>query len=475
MRVLLVEDEDPSVTNALAMLDRAAPGSLVHIARSRDSAIKALEAECFDVVLCDIRIPPSDGSLGVAEDHGLAVHAFARTQHPGTPLIFLTAFATSKSTRASLSAGPAVEMFGKYEFPLVQLAEKGDPRESEELVREIAEGLAGLDELCSVSFPPGEEPDEMLLRATRMYAQRLDAVSARLEFLRGLSGASVARVWYEERAGGRPAVLAKVLDRVNALEELERYNRFVPNRLAPGMFAPSIPPILFGLRDRAALFFTLADPASRSLFQVLADDPGSSGAVVGSLRAGLRPWEPGAEGERWSLEALRAERITEERLSDSRLDACRRDIEALLSSESVSVKMPSAVVHGDLHCENVLVDSSGRPVLIDFGDVGRGPAALDPITLELSVVFHTLSPVPATDWLDPDLARAWGDLDRYAGASPFPVFIRACREWAMEAAGLDGVHAVAYAHAMRQLKYKDVPPELAVGIAAGAQARLTGA
>ena len=49
-------------------------------------------------------------------------------------------------------------------------------------------------------------------------------------------------------------------------------------------------------------------------------------------------------------------------------------------------------VHGDLHGANVLARKDGECVIIDFGDVGDGPASLDPITLELSLLFHTSRP-----------------------------------------------------------------------------------
>lgn len=469
MRILLVEDEDTSVASALAMLDRAAPGSVVHVARSRDAAIEALHAHNFDLVICDIRIPPSDGSLGIEEEHGLAVHAHARDLHPGTPLIFLTAFATSKNTRTALSAGPTAEMFGELDFPVVQLADKDDPGESENLVRRMANGLSELNARCSVSIPPGAMVDDMLIRCTQVYARRIGAISAEIDPLRGLSGASVARVTFTEPGGGKPAVLAKVLQREEALEELERYNRFVPNRLAPGVFAPAITPATFGLQDRAALFFTLADPESRSLFQSLSDDAGPTSTLIERLRASLRPWEVRSGIEQRSLVELRNERITDAQLSNSRLDSSRAEIDLLLSREGISVPVPMAVAHGDLHGENVLVDSSGRPVMIDFGDAGIGPAPLDPVTLELSLIFHASSPVPAKEWLDVELARNWIDVDRFAAASPFPEFIHACRNWALEASCPAAVYAVSYAHAMRQLKYKDVRPELAVAIARSAQ------
>lgn len=52
--------------------------------------------------------------------------------------------------------------------------------------------------------------------------------------------------------------------------------------------------------------------------------------------------------------------------------------------------MPGCIVHGDLHCDNVLVDKDGRPLLIDYLTVNAGPRALDFATLESSIRLYSL-------------------------------------------------------------------------------------
>jgi Ser/Thr protein kinase RdoA (MazF antagonist) len=47
-----------------------------------------------------------------------------------------------------------------------------------------------------------------------------------------------------------------------------------------------------------------------------------------------------------------------------------------------------ACVHGDLHGSTALVSASGSAVVVDYGDVAEGPASLDPVTLELSLILH---------------------------------------------------------------------------------------
>jgi Ser/Thr protein kinase RdoA (MazF antagonist) len=85
-------------------------------------------------------------------------------------------------------------------------------------------------------------------------------------------------------------------------------------------------------------------------------------------------------------------------------------------------------VHGNLHGGNILVNGDGVPVLIDYGDVKEGPAAIDPITLELSVLFHPDRPKNVT-WPSAEQARAWADIPAYTQQRPFAEFIKACRAW----------------------------------------------
>jgi len=61
------------------------------------------------------------------------------------------------------------------------------------------------------------------------------------------------------------------------------------------------------------------------------------------------------------------------------------------SVESTVVQARICVQHGDLHGLNVLVGAMNAPLLIDFAEVRHGPAATDPVILELSAIFHLVS------------------------------------------------------------------------------------
>ncbi|WP_165421373.1 Ku protein [Bradyrhizobium sp. Leo170] len=112
--------------------------------------------------------------------------------------------------------------------------------------------------------------------------------------------------------------------------------------------------------------------------------------------------------------------------------------------------------HGDLHCANIVFDQRGGAMLIDFGDAGLSFASVDPVTLELSTIFHLQAARLPQGWPSEALLGQWGTLDAYIAGCAFPAFIQACREWALAVAGSpQEVWAVAYAYALRQLKYGD--------------------
>jgi hypothetical protein len=106
-------------------------------------------------------------------------------------------------------------------------------------------------------------------------------------------------------------------------------------------------------------------------------------------------------------------------------------------------------------------------VLIDYGDVGNGPASLDAITLELCLLFHPQR-IDMGGWPTLEQAKQWGSLDAYLDGCPAAEFTRECRAWATRvAAGQREIAASAYAYLFRQLKYADTNKVLALALLAG--------
>jgi DNA-binding NarL/FixJ family response regulator len=100
IRVVLADDSY-LVREALAHVLAAADGiELLETCGDSDSLLRAVEAERPDVVVTDIRMPPSDS------DEGLRVAATLRETHPDIGVVILSQFAEPRYGLALLEGGP---------------------------------------------------------------------------------------------------------------------------------------------------------------------------------------------------------------------------------------------------------------------------------------------------------------------------------------------------------------------------------
>jgi len=79
--------------------------------------------------------------------------------------------------------------------------------------------------------------------------------------------------------------------------------------------------------------------------------------------------------------------------------------------------------HGDFHPGNVLVGRDYTPTLIDFGRVGRAPASLDPLTLELSLLFHPDFRTFLGNWPTKDSLEHWSNVKQYVADCPCGIVV----------------------------------------------------
>ena len=246
-------------------------------------------------------------------------------------------------------------------------------------------------------------------------------------------------------------------------KERENYRRYVNPLLKMGHYPALGRDIEAGIGKREALFYQLADGYAKSLFDVLEVSESDAIAVVDVLRGILAPWAEVREKKLLLVGDLRAQRI-----DDSVFQPYRDSLGETDMFEATEQEMTTSCQHGDLHGFNVLCNDSGGAVLIDFGNVGPAPSCIDPILLELSVLFHKDSPLRRNPWPTNEQAEAWFNLEEYLLGCPVPQFIKKCREWASETDGATDLPPVVYAEAVRQLKYEDTNHERALGIARAA-------
>ncbi len=466
MRVLFVEDEEHWLEEVSAELVSLDSSFRVVPARSSASAVALIEdeGEEFDLIICDLRIPPSDGGLAIDETQGLFVQARAREIRPGVPCMFLTGYATAKNIRESLSLGENKDIFGTREnFPMVVQFSKEELPEAIAWTREF---VANRDELSRIVV---DREAKMLIPAhvelgLQVFARRNDGSVIHIQPLGGgLSGAQTYRATVKSRTGVRALVFAKFDSRSAILREIEQYNRCLPTLLGPTTFASHADEITAGLGSRGAVFYQLVTGFDRSLFNLIADDDAAAGAAVAKLHQKVEPWLNTKENSSVRIRDFRREVVPDSVLVDYQVELGDRDDGAF---EGSGATVSTCYQHGDLHGANILVDSLGEPLMIDFGNLGAAPACLDPIVLELSLLFHPQGRGAIGDWATAETAEHWFDVERWAAASPVPEFVRACRSWASGAAASDlELLCVAYREALRQLKYADTRKDLAIAIA----------
>jgi len=461
IRLLLVEDEDVAIENFEHTLELVKIPTELMIVRSRDSAISHLHQECFDLIVCDLSIPSEDGALDGVVSHGSQVHAAARDALPGVPAIFLTGFPGDRSVPEALSRGPVGDFYGQPNLPLVKLIVKGDTKSLLDCLHLYLRGLYGLQERV-VESADGFTDDSMLLRASQHLMAKFHADHARLTSYGGASGAQVGKLDVTLPGGFTRTLVVKVQSGERVRREQTAFEEHVASRLSSAYYAPAVTPQYFGLRREAANCYAVAS-GGINLFELLREDPLAAADVVRLISKEHTPWT--------SEQLIRASNVGDLRRAKVRkveVDDLIAERPVLANLEARVIELSECTCHGDLHGANVIVRDSGQPQLIDFGDVCVGPSALDPLTLELSVLFNSSGPSHGIE--EPTGLRLgnWCDLDAYCSDSEFAPFIRACREWAYRMGDEQTVLVTAYVHAMRQLKYDDIPRRVALEIAEAA-------
>ena len=469
MRVLIVEDDNDMATGLNEELSSAEPRIDTVIVRSRTTGIEALRNDEFDFIICDLRLPPQDGGVDIAEAHGLAVHSEARTVCPGTPCLFFTGFATSPDIFEQLSSGGTQDILGTGEsYGMTRLLTKDKFLDCVERLESLNAELSTLDTIKVDVSGRKSSLDHIEERALRLLARQLQGTSIEAISLGGQSGAQALRTSVKDYNGRTVAsFFAKVGLQNKMQEERQNYYQYVSPLLGMGNYPALVREIEAGIGKRKALFYQLADEYTKSLFDILKVSESSAVALVETLRDILAPWKGLSEKRAFRIRDLRTQRI-----DDSVFLPYRDALGSTEGFEEIEREMSTSCQHGDLHGFNVLCSESGKVIVIDFGNVGPAPSCIDPIILELSILFHSESPFRSDSWPTNQQAKEWFNLEEYLQGCPAPAFIKRCREWAYEVGGPADIPSVVYAEAVRQLKYGDTNHDRALGIARAAMQKV---
>lgn len=472
-QILVVEDDPKFVDAIREVLAAISPSANVKVAQSRDSAIALLNEAFFDFMVLDLRIPTSDGALDADSQHGLAVFRRTQTVASGTPVIVLTGSSADEFVDDLAQSAKQIDVWGDgRNVRTVDFLQKYKFDSFQDRVRP---SIASIDALSGVELDRGTAAlttaEERLIR---IFARRCDGRRVVVSELGGgLSGAKVLRLRVTN-AQGAPLhdAVAKLGSLADVVDEGQRFDNQV-TRLDQTATPRKLITLEAGAKASAGVFYGLAAGFEKTAFQAALSDPEHASAVVLSVEAATSRWRNDVHESPRTIREVRARLV-----SDATFAAAleQHELSWAREFEDKQIQARWCCGHGDLHGENVLVAQNGTAVIIDYGDVEDGTASLDPITLELSLLFHSNGPLRGVGdsfgtWPSEVQASAWGDIDRYVVGCPAEAFVRACRTWAYQsAAGKREIAATAYAYLVRQLKYADTNKALALALLNGVKA-----
>lgn len=454
MRILVVEDHTTFGPELKLALEGLAGAKQVDLAVNRAAGIALAGSAFWDLVILDLAIPASDTEPGPEVEHGQALFHDLQAVCPGLPIFVLTGSAMTTWGQRLSRFGQNVDLWGSgAPSNTVDYISKEDVETLLSEVERIAAEVTAVNGIRlnfrgrDLDLGAGAE------RAIRVATRRAGGVAADVVTLGGgLSRARVVRIRMSDERGGRLAtVVAKLGTRADISKEIAAYDLHV-KRLPLGTFPHKFEVIELGLCGAAAIFYQLAEEYDRTLFDVLSGDATGALAVVPRLRGTLSIWIDAGATRRVPISELR-----EHVVWPAEFERIVADYSLNVSDiEDTMVDCRIGCIHGDLHGGNILVGAIPAHVVIDFGDVGDGPLCLDPLSLEMSVVFHPdgLSKGIVADV--PKYLSSWTNFDGLPDTEQGR-FLRECREWAFDVGVGDlAVLAVAYGYAVRQLRFDTV-------------------
>ena len=467
MRCLVVEDEDAFSEEIVSILEALPEPPEVRLATDRDTAQALIDAEFFDLLILDLRIPTTAGVLDENPIHGLAVFTHARSVAPGMPILLLTASSAEDFIPTLLQEAQQIDVWGtRSPISTIQFLKKRELTKLPDVLSTFATPVADLGrvEIHSPDFSLPLPYD----RLVRIFARRFGGARCVVTPLGGgLSGAQVLRLVVTDAAGGTVHDAVAKLGPIPSIRDEARRFEAQISRLDPAATPRMLAVHEHGGKSDGGVFYQLAAHFDGTAFDATQWDERTGELLAHSLEAMTSRWSLNFPQTQKTVAEIRRRVLND---ADKTEILSRHDLPWVDNFEAGVVQTIWCCVHGDLHGENALAAKDGRAVLIDYGDVEEGPRCLDPISLEFSLLFHPKSPFLNGSWPTPDQARTWAALDEYLVGCPTPHFVRAVRSWAVRAAaGQRELAATAYAYFLRQLKYDTTDGERAKALLEGAR------
>jgi hypothetical protein len=267
---------------------------------------------------------------------------------------------------------------------------------------------------------------------------------------------------------------AHVVGKLSAVHAIpggvDGYENAIPY-LPAGLGAALAGVVSAGAGDVGAVFYRLADDYRRTWFECLGEAPADAAHAVRRLHDRFADRYVDDPHETLTVGEIRRRIYSDAELAEA--VAPPPSIEAV---EGIEIDVSRGIQHRDLHGLNVLVSDSNEPLLIDYDNYAPANCALDPVTLELSAIFHRDEKAQSArrGWPSVEQAASWADLDTYLEGCPYPEAIRACRAWAEDAAASpQEVWATLVGSAIRQFWFANTDKELAAALVSAGAAKLS--
>lgn len=465
--ILVVEDDEDYVDELKRIIAEAGGPTIPTFVTNRDEAVAELESGFFDFAILDLRIPTAAGTTDFDPEHGKYVFHHVRKVSPGTKILVLTGSPSDDFIAPLLAQKHDADIWSEgAKVDTVEFLKKIEIDQAPEKISRVVSAIRALSDIelqtNGLNLSTGED------RLVRIFAKHFKALTCLVHPIgAGKSGARPLRLQMFDQTGALiREVIAKLGDLPKMQDEDARYDEHVV--LLDGVATPRKMKLLeFGAGAMAGLFYQLANGHDASMFKAMAEEDALAAKAVAATADALGGWSNGKNQERRSIASIRAQWVSDKRAAELHT---KFGLDWAAEFESREIQTRWCCVHGDLHGENILVSPDGSVLVIDYGDVGPGSAAYDPVSLELSAVLQA-NPTLGPAWPNADACRKWHDLDAYLADCPMPEFIRACRAWSENlTVGRRELAACAYCYLLRQLKYDDTDKDRILALLEGVHA-----
>ncbi|NVJ53781.1 MAG: response regulator [Campylobacteraceae bacterium] len=460
-RILIIEDESEISDTLIEELYKYGNSIDITLAENVKEALTIIkDTPFFDLITLDLQIPSDKGKLDQKPEHGLSILAECQEYAKGTPVIILTGTGTEDMIDEFLGYSNRHKIwFDNNKYSTISYVSKVN---TDKFFKKIEDIYNSVKKLFEIELQTSESLPIEHDRLIRMFTKSQSAVFTKVKTIGG--GLSGVKVYALEVFNEQGHVIIKTIAKCGKMDEVNEdannYEKYI-NRLDQSVTPRKIIKINYGAKSNSGVFYGLVTNYDFSYFGATKENKNNS-SIRESIKEILKPWHSAKTQHRTKIIEIRRSLVSD-KIAQKLVE--KYDLSWVTEIEEILFQSTKSCYHGDLHGENILIDTSGNTsTLIDYGDVNEGASTIDPITLECSFLFHP-DGLDNKGWPTIENLNNWEDLEKYIEGCPIPDEISFCRKWTEElSVGKRDIGACLYAYALRQLKYPDTDKSLALAL-----------